>query len=88
MKRRINGLAVALAVILAGCTNPKEAFLNRADKPSEICLPNGQFGTRVNPDDAFRANAPMQYVVKRGDTLWDISPALFDFALVLERNLV
>ena len=73
MKRRINGLAVALAVILAGCTNPKEAFLNRADKPSEICLPNGQFGTRVNPDDAFRANAPMQYVVKRGDTLWDIS---------------
>lgn len=73
MNRRINGLAVALAVILVGCTSPKEPFLNRSEKPAEVCLPNGQFGVRVNPDDAFQANAPMEYVVKRGDTLWDIS---------------
>lgn len=73
MKRRINGLAVALAVILVGCTNPKEPFLNRSEKPTEVCLPNGQFGARVNTNDTFQANAPMQYVVKRGDTLWDIS---------------
>lgn len=73
MKRRINGLAVALAVILVGCTNPKEPFLDRGEKPSEICLPNGQFGARIDTDAAFQPDAPMRYVVQRGDTLWGIS---------------
>lgn len=69
----IHGLGVALAVILVGCTSPKDPFQNQAERPTEQCLPSGEYAALFNHDDAFGDAYPMQYVVKKGDTLWGIS---------------
>lgn len=83
----IHGLSVALVTVLAGCTSPKEAFLDaNRQRPSEQCLPfDGTIGQEnrqqmaeqmpavTNHDEIFGDHFPMQYVVKKGDTLWDIS---------------
>ena len=73
-KSQLKGLGIALAVVLAGCTSPRDPFLNRQERPTELCLNDGSFPRQLaNTDDAFQQQYPMRYVVKKGDTLWGIS---------------
>lgn len=75
---------MVFVLALAGCTSGKEPFARQYERPSEQCLTNAEFrasGTDgiestsrlASSVSAFRADAPRQYVVRKGDTLWDIS---------------
>ena len=73
-KSQLTGLGIALAVVLAGCSSPRDPFLNQQERPTELCLNDGSFPRQLaNTDDAFQQQYPMRYVVKKGDTLWGIS---------------
>lgn len=74
-KCRINGLVLAVvAAVVAGCSHPKDPFRNKMTRPTEVCLPTGQFEERlIQTQEAFHEQAPMQYVVRKGDTLWSIA---------------
>ena len=73
-KSQLTGLGVALAVVLAGCSSPRDPFYNQQERPTELCLNDGSFPRQLaNTDDAFQQQYPMRYVVKKGDTLWGIS---------------
>ena len=61
--------AVLVATLTACGTHPKDPFLNRNDRPEELCLNDGSYG---DPQKAFR-DENLRYVVKKGDTLWGIS---------------
>ena len=71
---RVNGLLMgaSLVAILAGCSSPRDPFANRLDRPDEQCLA-GNYQQGVSPQAAFGDRQVMRYVVKKGDTLWDIS---------------
>lgn len=72
--RPIYGLVAAVfAAVLTGCSSPKDAFLNQVERPTEQCLPSGEYAALFSHDEAFGATHPMQYVVKKGDTLWEIA---------------
>ena len=54
-KSQLKGLGIALAVVLAGCTSPRDPFLNRQERPTELCLNDGSFPPQLaNTDDAFQ----------------------------------
>ncbi|WP_353179505.1 LysM peptidoglycan-binding domain-containing protein [Salinisphaera sp. T5B8] len=73
MKCAGTGLAVALAVVASGCAHQQEP--ERAPASPATPLPERATPavneTTVN--DQIRADAPLRYVVKKGDTLWDIA---------------
>ncbi len=73
MKCAGTGLTLALAAVLSGCAHQK-AEPELAPAPStplpERAAPVVQENT-VNQQ--LRADAPLRYVVKKGDTLWDIA---------------
>ena len=74
LKTHITGLGLALAVVIAGCSSARDPFQNRQERPTELCLNDGSFPKILaNTDEAFHQEAPMRYVVKKGDTLWGIS---------------
>lgn len=67
-------LGAALAVAITGCSSPRDPFAVQYERPAELCMASGSVSNAHFPtDEAFRADHPMQYVVKKGDTLWDIS---------------
>ncbi|MDO4434973.1 MAG: LysM domain-containing protein [Cardiobacteriaceae bacterium] len=70
---KILGVAVALAV--TGCSSPKDPFSIKYERPAELCLAGGAVDNAHFPSEeaVFHEQHPMQYVVKKGDTLWDIS---------------
>lgn len=72
-KNRINGLLAGAicTAILAGCSSPRDPFVNRMTRPAESCLSDYQ--DNGNPQAAFGNRQVMRYVVKKGDTLWSIS---------------
>ncbi|MDO4642384.1 MAG: LysM peptidoglycan-binding domain-containing protein [Cardiobacteriaceae bacterium] len=73
-KSQLKGLGLALAVVFAGCTSPRDPFLNQQERPTELCLNDGSYiKPLANTDEAFQQQYPMRYVVKKGDTLWGIS---------------
>ena len=74
----VTGLGIALAVVLAGCSSPRDPFLNQQERPTELCLNDGSFPRQLaNTDDAFQQQYPMRYVVKKGDTLWAIAESQY-----------
>lgn len=70
---RINGLltGAVFTALIAGCSSPKDPFLNRMERPEEQCLSG--IVDQGDPQQAFGERQVMRYVVKKGDTLWDIS---------------
>ncbi|MBP3194432.1 MAG: LysM peptidoglycan-binding domain-containing protein [Cardiobacteriaceae bacterium] len=72
IKNRINGLLLGASLVaaLSACNSSRDPFVNRADRPEEVCN-----GTRqvAAPQDAFGDRQVYRYIVKRGDTLWGIS---------------
>ena len=94
-KSQLKGLGIALAVVLAGCTSPRDPFLNQQERPTELCLNDGSFPRQLaNTDDAFQQQYPMRYVVKKGDTLLILESMKMenditaDFAGTVSRILV
>lgn len=75
LKSRVSGMMMGLsfAAVIAGCTSSKEPFLNRAQRPEELCIGNAVLVQQESPQEAFKQSQVLRYVVKRGDTLWDIS---------------
>lgn len=71
---RMNGLLLGASIValLAGCSSTKDPFLARTQRPVEQCMP-GTYQNQGNPQDAFGDRHVLRYVVKKGDTLWDIS---------------
>ena len=64
-KSQLKGLGIALAVVLAGCTSPRDPFLNRQERPTELCLNDGSFPRQLaNTDDAFQQQYPMRYLTR------------------------
>ncbi|MBV7435291.1 LysM peptidoglycan-binding domain-containing protein [Cardiobacteriaceae bacterium TAE3-ERU3] len=79
------GVLLASVLVIAGCTSPKEPYYRQFERPQEQCFSASEFArmggdTRyheqnglISNDAAFIDGFPNNYVVKKGDTLWDIS---------------
>lgn len=76
---RNQGLCLAIcALAIAGCSSPKEPFLDKFQRPLEQCLSASEFAhmnadAAISNNAAFRDGHPMRYVVRKGDTLWAIA---------------
>lgn len=70
---KVNGLLAGAIVtaLIAGCSSPRDPFLNRMQRPSEQCLADHY--EVENPQTAFGDRQVLRYVVKKGDTLWSIA---------------
>lgn len=73
-------LSSVIGLMIAGCSDPtlRLPLVGPEIKPNELCLPHAvtNNANAYNANDvkgAINPNAPGQYVVKKGDTLWDIS---------------
>ncbi len=75
LKNHIKGLLIgaSFVTLLSGCSSPKDPFQTRLERPDEQCLTDGSHVMDINPQQAFGDRKVMRYVVKKGDTLWDIS---------------
>jgi hypothetical protein len=76
--RAAQGALIALAVALSGCASSDEKAEEGRPIPyesSEAAPPSTEAaeGTATGEAIALRENAPLRYVVKKGDTLWTIS---------------
>lgn len=77
--RLVNGwlTGVAALLVLAGCSASKQPFYNKLRPTTEICHSDSFTGTVAQktaaPAQIFGDRTLSRYVVKRGDTLWDIA---------------
>ena len=76
MKQAGVSLALAAGLLAAGCAHqPPATDSQQAEAPPAKPLPprNAPVAREAAIASQIRADAPLRYVVKKGDTLWDIS---------------
>lgn len=76
MKQASAGLALATSVMIVGCANQPKTTSAPAAEPDQVQpLPERDAppAREVEIASQIRSDAPLRYVVKKGDTLWDIS---------------
>lgn len=69
-KRVFFGVSLLASLLLQACTSSRDPFYNLPDRPEELC--SVHVPTTQITDAAFRPETK-NYVVQKGDTLWDIS---------------
>ena len=73
---RQTGITLLLTVGLSACATSPETAAPEATppaRPAQAAEPAAAPRPEPAPETRFRASAPRQYVVKEGDTLWDIA---------------
>jgi hypothetical protein len=73
---RQTGIVFLLALVLSACATGPESVVPEpvpTERPAPVVEPEPVFAPDPAPEARFRASAPKQYVVKEGDTLWDIA---------------
>lgn len=77
MKHGRVGFALAVVIAVTGCAqtpNTRETVAEPAPAPAQpLPARAAPVAAEVDLDRQVRADAPLRYVVKRGDTLWDIA---------------
>lgn len=76
MKRASAGLVLATSVMVVGCAHQPEHDSTPPVEPAQAQPLPARNAPRVRKAEIaqqIRSDAPLRYVVKKGDTLWDIS---------------